>query len=211
MTPRDYPGDVGQIGHLGLFDEITLAGEHPHQARDDPIEQAVELIAGGRARLLKDRFTLHAPIHPVEHETMQVDVDIGRRAESLDERHRAGVGGPSLAPCLLEQEPCNDPVHDTQHRGEQLRVGGEQNPQRDRKRQDPLPDRHARDHVIDQIRGCLGHAPRPAGWAETPSLARKRDQLLLNALGTTQAQKTVGEDAAFEIRLELGLDELGNT
>jgi len=79
-----------------------------------------ELIAAGCTRLVKDRFALVPPIPPVENEAVDVDVKIGRRAKSLNERHRAAVSGTSLAHCLLEQETGDDPVHDMQHRGEQF-------------------------------------------------------------------------------------------
>ena len=42
--------DVGQVGHVLLFNQMTLAGEHVHQTRDDLVEQDLQLIAGGRAR-----------------------------------------------------------------------------------------------------------------------------------------------------------------
>ena len=67
-------------------------------ARDDPIEQALQLIAARCARLLKDGFALGVSIHPIEHETMEVDIEIRRGAKSLNERHRSGVGGTSLNP-----------------------------------------------------------------------------------------------------------------
>jgi hypothetical protein len=51
-----------------------------------------ELIAGGRTRLLKDQLAFGAPIHAIEHQTVQIDIQVGRRAESLDQRDRAGVG-----------------------------------------------------------------------------------------------------------------------
>jgi hypothetical protein len=57
--------DVGQVGHALLFDQTALAGEHVHQARDDFEQQALQLIAAGRGRLLEDRFALRMPIHPV--------------------------------------------------------------------------------------------------------------------------------------------------
>lgn len=49
---------------------------------------------------------------------------------------------------------------------------------------------------------------RAARGAEPPSLAREGDQLLVSTLGTRQPQKSVRQDAAFQIRLELVFDKL---
>ncbi len=47
---------------------------------------------------------------------------------------------------------------------------GELVPEAMRQRQHPLPDRHIREHVVDQVRGALGHpAPATAG-ADRPTL-----------------------------------------
>ena len=76
------------------------------------------------------------------------------------------------------------------------------------KRQHPLPHRHFGDDAIDQPGGGFRHAPRPARGANAAPLARKGHQLLLAAPGTTQPQKPVGKDAAFEKRVELVFDKL---
>src|SRR5262249_19660784 len=86
--------------------------------------------------------------------------------------------------------------------------GCEQNAKRNRKRQYPLPYEHARDDLIDQVRGALNHAPRAAGRAKPAPLTGKRHQLLVRAVSTAQAQKSVGRNAAFEKGLELVFDKL---
>ena len=96
---------------------------------------------------------------------------------------------------LLTQKPRNDAVDDAQHRREQLGVSGEQNTQR---------DRHARDDLIDQVRGALGHAPRAARGTKPASLARKRHQLLVRA---AHAQESVRQNTAFKKSLALIFDK----
>ena len=96
-----------------------------------------------------------------------------------------------FSPACLIRKRGNDPVDHLQQRREQLRLGGEQNAQRDRKRQHPLAHRHRRDDVIDQVGGAFRHAPRAAGGAKPAPLAGKRDQLLMGALGAAQAKKPV--------------------
>ena len=78
--------------------------------------------------------------------------------------------------------------------------------ERDRKREHPLAHRHPRDDAVDQVRSGLRHAPRPAGGAKPAPLTGEGHQLLMRAL---QAQKAVGEDAAFEKGIELIFDEVG--
>ena len=40
---------------------------------------------------MEHRLALAAAIHAIEHQAMQMDVEIGRRAEALDERDCSGV------------------------------------------------------------------------------------------------------------------------
>jgi guanyl-specific ribonuclease Sa len=42
-------------------------------------------------------------IDPIEHEAVQMDVQIGGRSEALDQRDGAGVGFGALEFCLLDQ------------------------------------------------------------------------------------------------------------
>ena len=75
-------------------------------------------MLGGRC--LEDRPVLGALIHPGEDQAVQVDVEIGRRAQSLDERDRAGVGYVPLQSALesrvLDQKGRDDPVNDLKYR-----------------------------------------------------------------------------------------------
>ena len=121
MTPTGCQSfHVGHVAHALLFEQIAQAGQHFHAARDDLVEQVLQLIAGGGARFLEDRFALSASINPVEHQTMQMDVQVGGRAKSLDEGDRAGVGCGAFHACLLEQKPRDNAVDDAQHRREQF-------------------------------------------------------------------------------------------
>jgi len=70
-----------------------------------------------------------------------------------------------------------------------------------------LPDRHARDDLIDQVRGALGHALRAARGTKPASFARERHQLLVRAVGTAHAQESVRQNTAFKKSLELIFDK----
>ena len=62
------------------------------------------------------RDALAAAIDPIEHQTMQMDVGIGRRAEALDEGDRAGVSLAAFQSRLLDQKCRNHPVNALRHR-----------------------------------------------------------------------------------------------
>ena len=50
---------------------------------------------------MEHRGALAAAIHPVEHQAMQMDVEIGRGAKALDEGDGTGIGFAAFEPCLL--------------------------------------------------------------------------------------------------------------
>ena len=72
--------EVGQVGHVLLFHEIAQSGQFLHEPHDDLREQPLQRLAGGRTSFLEDRFAPGAPIDPIEHQAVQVNVQVGRRA-----------------------------------------------------------------------------------------------------------------------------------
>ncbi len=60
---------------------------------------------------------------------------------------------------------------DLQHRGKQVRLGGEQMPQGDRKRDHPLAHRHVRDDLLHQMGRGLGHPASPTRRAKPSPFA----------------------------------------
>jgi hypothetical protein len=54
----------------------------------------------------------------------------------------------------------NHALHNLQHRRDRLGLRGQQHAQRDRQRQHPLPHRHARSDVVNQVRRGLQDVPR---------------------------------------------------
>ena len=71
----------------------------------------------------------------------------------------------------------------------------------------PLAYGLALQYLIDQKRGAIDHAPRTAAWTEAAMFATKGDQLLGVTLATPDPQKAVFELPAFEIVIELALNE----
>jgi len=78
------------------------------------------------------------------------------------------------------------------------------------KRENPLTDRHARQHTVDEPGGCVRHSPTAAGWAEASSLAREGDEPVVSTCVAMDAQKSMGEHPTLEIRTDLSLDEPGD-
>ena len=73
-----------------------------------------------------------APVHAVQHQAVKVDVEIGGRSKSLDQRDRAAVSLLGLQPGLIEQKARDGAVYDLQHRRHQLGLCGQQQTQGDR-------------------------------------------------------------------------------
>jgi hypothetical protein len=76
-------------------------------------------------------------------------------------------------------------VDDLQDRCEQFRMCSEQQAQRDRKREHPLPYWHPGDDVINKVRGRLHHAPGATAGTETTPLATEGHELFMGAVGAT--------------------------
>ncbi len=131
-----------------------------------------------------------------------MDVEVGRRAEALDQRDRAAVGVVCLQASLPEQETRDHAVHNLQHGRHQQGPRSQQQAQRDRQQQHPLAHRHVGDDVVHQVGRRLRHAPGTARGAEPAPLAAEGDQLVVAAVTAAQAQEAVGQDAAFEEGVE---------
>ncbi len=57
--------------------------------------------------------------------------------------------------------------------------------------------------MVHQVRCDLGHAAGTAGQANASALAAEGDQLVVPAVAAAQPQEAVGQDAAFELGVEL--------
>ena len=157
---------------------------------------------------MEDGFALACClVYPIEPQPVQVDVQVGRRAKALDEGDRAGGGLGALDARLAYEVGGDDSLNHAQHRPQQFRMHGKQAAQRDGERQHPLPHRHVRDDLINQVSRRLMHAPRAARGTEAASLATERHPRLAGAGGAGEPHETVGEDAALKVGVELVGDE----
>jgi len=87
---------------------------------------------------------------------------------------------------LFDQKCRNNAVYDLQDRREELGMSGEQQAQRDRKRDHSLAHRHPGDDVIDQVRSRFHHAPGATARTDATLFATEGDELLMGAVRTAQ-------------------------
>ena len=154
---------VGEVRRTLLFDQHPPTGEQLHHARDDLVQHRLQRFIGWRGYLHELRRAFGAaPVHAVQHEAVNVDVEVGGRAKSLYQRDRAAVGLGCLEARLTEQVPRHHAVHHLQHGRQQLGLCGQQQAQGDGQRQNPLAHRHVGNDVVDQVRRRLRHAPGAA-------------------------------------------------
>lgn len=77
--------------------------------------------------------------------------------------------------------------------------------------QHPLANRHARQHILDEARGGLGHAAADAPRAEAAAFARERHEPFERALAAPETGTAVRQHAAREEIPELLFHELRQT
>jgi hypothetical protein len=150
-------------------------------------------------------------VAPDEHTIGNVDVEMKRqlqgRVEALHKRDAAvGIRARradakfSRAPALEREDHEED--HAQRFSGE-LWIGCEMPAHSTRKCRHPLAHRHAREHAVDQMRGGVVHAACRARWADSAAFAREADQMFGAAANADDTRKTMREDAAAEVRLQL--------
>ena len=90
---------VGQVRLALLFDQQPQTGEQTHRAGDDLVQHRLQRFIGWRR--YRDVFrravgTLSG--HAIQHQAVQVNVEIGRGPKALDQRDGAAVGLVCFAP-----------------------------------------------------------------------------------------------------------------
>jgi hypothetical protein len=111
--------------------------------------------------------------HAVENERVKVEMNVDRPAEALHARHHPGLSARQpLAASLAAIRAAERTHEDVQDGATQAMVVGKSVAQPVRDREHPLSDGDVRrQHVIDQVRGTLGHTPSPAAGADRTPLA----------------------------------------
>ena len=145
----------------------------------------------------------------VKYERVKVEVNVHRPAEALHARHHAGLPTREpLAPRLAAIHAAERAHEDVQHRAAEPVIVGQPVAQSVRDREYPLPDRHVgRQHVVDEVRRALGHAPSPAARTNRPPFAREGHEPLERAVPAPHAGEAVRQHPTPEELPELGGDE----
>ena len=148
-------------------------------------------------------------VDPVQDQAVEVDVQVQGITEALHERHCTALHSWHLL--VFPRSPTQggkDRAHeDAQHlRGERCIVSHAE-AQRERQREDPLPDRDLRKHAIHEPGGGVGHAAAPAGRANAATFAAETDDAILAAGIAVQPDEAVRQDAALEKAAQLAFDE----
>ena len=141
---------------------------------------------------------------------MQVDVEIKRRPKTLHEGYDAGAcTGSPVQTRPLDQAGFYGSDDDRQAPAERVGPAGEEQPQKPWKAEDPLTDWDRGDDMIDEVRGSLDHASRPAGGAEAAAFAGKSYQQLIAAASAFNANEALLQSSAVQVILKLLDDEAG--
>ena len=112
---------LGQVGLAHLLDQHAPAREQLHEPGNDRLQQRVQFIVGGRTHLDEGwRAISAAQINPVQHEAVQVNVEVGGGPEALDQRDGATVAFVGLELSAVQQLAREHALHHLQHRGDQL-------------------------------------------------------------------------------------------
>jgi hypothetical protein len=110
--------------------------------------------------------------HAVQHQHVQVDVEIERAAEALHDRNCAAAGvGDVVTACPPPEESEHLPHGHAANGPTQVVIPREDVPQPIRQTGDPLADRHVGKNMIDEMCGALRHAGAAAAWTESAPLA----------------------------------------
>ena len=148
--------------------------------------------------------------HAVQHERVDMKVQIEAPPESLDHGHRAPT---TVRHAASRARARSQPEHGAHEHGDdrttQVVVPRQLIPQAVRQAQHPLPHGHVGEHVIDQVGGALRHPAAAATGTDRAALAGKRDQPVEAAVATPKPREPSGEPAALQKVAELLLDEAG--
>lgn len=113
-------------------------------------------------------------VHAVEKQHMEVNIEVQRTAEALDQGDRAGLGRLTEEARLPDQVRGDAAVDNAEYPTHDLRPARKQEAQRVRNAQHPLAHRLLGKHLVHEQRRTFGHSPGP-------QLGQKPRRLQLNA------------------------------
>ena len=130
----------------------------------------------------------------VQHECVDVHVQIERPAEPLENGHRTPTTfGHIVQLCTTTQPPQHRTHVDGDDGAAQVMVPRQAIAQAIRQTQDPLPYRDIREDVVHQVRRAFSHSTTSATWTEPPSFTREGHQPIQAARGTPKAGEAASQ------------------
>src|SRR5439155_11054805 len=176
------------------------AREEATHAAADSREQAGNVGVGrGCGRVELQGAALGLGEDPVEHERVEVDVQVQPTPEALDHGDGASLRALQAAPACAAAVVAEDrPDVHRQYRAAEPVVPGDEVPEAMGHCENPLPHGYARQHLVHEVRGLLGHASTAAAWAEAPPLARERHEPFVGAVAAAHSGKAARQDATRE-------------
>ena len=139
---------------------------------------------------------------------MHVQVQCASKALDDGDRTRAAVAV-IRCPGPLPVEALQCTHVDREHRAAEAVIPGKPIAKLEGKAQDPLSNRGAWKHAVDEMCCALGHPAAAAARAKASAFARERDQPIGTAARTPKAGKPMREHAAASESLKLALHEQG--
>jgi hypothetical protein len=182
--------------------------DQPRDAPRDPRHHVSHVLAHQPRNRMRPHGATTVREHAVQHERVQMHIEIQRPTEALHNHHGAAATiidaiGARAAPKEAEHRADGDAAD----RATQVVIPGQQVPQAMRQAQDPLTHRHIGQDVIDQVRCPLRHAPAAAARAEAAPLAREGNQSIEPTGGTPKTSEAAGQAAAPQEITKLLLDK----
>jgi hypothetical protein len=164
--PRQHRRFVGpRVRHGAL---VIAFPEAPsiEQARDSRLHGGQHLCHIQRREARPGMKAHHTGVgfreHAVEHQRVDMHVEIERPAESLNHGHRATT---TVRDASIARASAQKAEHAADEHGDdgatQVVVPRHLVPQAVRQTDNPLPDRHVGEHVVEQVGGALGHPAVP--------------------------------------------------
>jgi hypothetical protein len=139
--------------------------------------------------------------HAVEHQRVHVDIEVHRTTESLDDGDAATAGTRhALVPHPPAEVSLDGAVKNAHDRSAAIVPPGEHIAQTTRQREDPLPYRNIRQHVVDEMRRAFGHTPAAAARTEAAALAGEGDETFRVASPASEAREAAREEPAPQER-----------
>lgn len=137
-----------------------------------------------------------------------MDVEVQGAAEALDRGDGAHFGEGDVDGARAATHPSKHGAdEEAAHATREVTIERERVAQPDRDGEDPLPDRDAREHAIDEVRRGVGHPAPAAGRADPASLATERNQDVFAAVVAVHAGEAVRKDPAAQAGAQIALDE----